>query len=65
MQWGDGRSRQSRFIDSASMQVEKGESQIVLDMDYDDMEKYMKKEISDPRLEVFKNLKINKLEEGK
>lgn len=25
------------------MQVEKGESQIVLDMDYDDMEKYMKK----------------------
>jgi len=25
----------------------------------------MKKEISDPRLEVFKNLKINKLEEGK
>ena len=29
------------------------------------MEKYMKKEISDPRLEVFKNLKINKLEEGK
>lgn len=30
-----------------------------------EMEKYMKKEISDPRLEVFKNLKINKLEEGK
>ncbi len=30
-----------------------------------EMEKYIKKEISDPRLEVFKNLKINKLEEGK
>lgn len=30
-----------------------------------EMQKYMKKEISDPRLEVFKNLKINKLEEGK
>ena len=29
------------------------------------MEKYLKKEITDPRLEVFKNLKINKLEEGK
>lgn len=30
-----------------------------------EMEKYLKKEITDPRLEVFKNLKINKLEEGK
>lgn len=30
-----------------------------------EMEKYLKKEVSDPRLEVFKNLKINKLEEGK
>ncbi len=30
-----------------------------------EIEKYIKKEISDPRLEVFKNLKINKLEEGK
>lgn len=30
-----------------------------------EMEKYLKKEVADPRLEVFKNLKINKLEEGK
>ena len=30
-----------------------------------EMEKSLKKEITDPRLEVFKNLKINKLEEGK
>ena len=30
-----------------------------------EIEKYIKKEISDPRLEVFKNLKINKLEEGR
>ncbi len=30
-----------------------------------EMQKYLKKEISDPRLEVFKNLKINKLEEGR
>lgn len=30
-----------------------------------EMQKYIKKEISDPRLEVFKNIKINKLEEGK
>lgn len=30
-----------------------------------EMEKYIKKEISDPRLDVFKNLNINKLEEGK
>lgn len=30
-----------------------------------EMQKYMKKEISDPRLEVFKTLKINKQKEGK